>query len=47
MRAFRLEDHRGYHKWHRNLDNELIIAVNEAESVFEFEKNLMKYMKKT
>lgn len=40
MRAFRLEDHRGYHKWHRNLDNELIIAVGKAESVLEFETML-------
>lgn len=40
MRAFRLEDHRGYQKWHRNLDDELIIAVGKAESVLEFEKKL-------
>lgn len=40
MRAFRLEDHRGYQKWHRNLDDELIIAVAESKSVLEFEKKL-------
>ena len=40
MRVFRLEDHRGYQKWHRNLDDELIIAVGKAESVLEFEKKL-------
>lgn len=40
VRAFRLEDHRGYQKWHRNLDDELIIAVGKAESVLEFETML-------
>ena len=40
MKALTKEGHRGYKKWHRQLDSEISMAVNEVSNLADFEKRL-------
>ena len=40
MRALTPEGHRGYQKWHRELDANLVDAVDNAKSLRDFQRRI-------